>query len=66
MGGEAGVIAVARAIDFFLDGRRLKVPTDAMVGYVRRRKALDWKRSRFSMLDVEAVPTAYNLCMSYL
>jgi hypothetical protein len=25
MGGEAGVIAVTRAADFFLDGRHLKV-----------------------------------------
>jgi hypothetical protein len=34
MGGEAGVIVVTRAGDFFLDGRHLKVPTDAMVGHV--------------------------------
>jgi hypothetical protein len=33
-GGEAGVIAVTRAADFFLDGRHLKVPTDAMVGRI--------------------------------
>jgi hypothetical protein len=34
MGGEAGVIAVTRAADFFFDGRHLKVPTDATVGHV--------------------------------
>jgi hypothetical protein len=36
MGGEAGVITVTRAVDFFFDGRHLKVPTDAMVGHVPR------------------------------
>jgi hypothetical protein len=34
MGGEAGVIAVTQAADFFLDGRHLKVPTDAVVGHI--------------------------------
>jgi hypothetical protein len=63
MCGETSAILVAVAADFFLDGRHLKVPTDAMVGHVPRCvdncKVLDWKRSRISMLDVGAVPQSW-------
>jgi hypothetical protein len=42
MGGEAGVMAVTRAADFFLDGRHLKVPARTAVRrQVGKRKVLD-------------------------
>jgi hypothetical protein len=53
MGGKAGVIAVTRAADFFLDGRHLKVPTDAMVGHVRPKSNVVPEENVASIFRVE-------------
>jgi hypothetical protein len=57
---EASAVLRAVAADLF-NCWYLEVPSDNRIGHVPRcvhymRKAFDWKRSRISMLEVEAVP----------
>jgi hypothetical protein len=51
------VIAVTGASDFVFDGRHLKGTYRG--ASTSRRKVLDWKRSRISIFDVEAVPQSW-------
>jgi hypothetical protein len=61
-------VAVVRAVveDFFLDRSHEEIASDNSVGTYHgastiRRRAFDWKRSRISTLDVEAVPQSWIL-----
>jgi hypothetical protein len=58
MYAEASTISRAVAADFFFNCWCLEIPSDNRIRHVPRceSKAFDWKRSRISMLEVEAMP----------
>jgi hypothetical protein len=60
MCAEANTILRAVAADFFFNCWCLEIPSDNSIRHIRastiKRKAFDWKRSRISMFEVEAVP----------
>jgi hypothetical protein len=53
---SSGTVLSAVAADFFFSCWCLEVPSDNQGASTIMRKALDWKRSRISMSEVEAVP----------
>jgi hypothetical protein len=60
MCAEASTILRAVAADFFVNRWYLEIPSDNRIRHepgasTIMRKAFDWKRSRISMLEVEAV-----------
>jgi hypothetical protein len=64
MGAESTVVLGAEAANFFFDGWELYVtPNDGIWNIPRsvrsRRRAFDGKRSRISILDVEAAPHSW-------
>jgi hypothetical protein len=61
MCAEASSILGAVAANFFFNCWYLEIPLNNRIRHIPRcvrymRKTLDWKRSRISMLEVEAVP----------
>jgi hypothetical protein len=66
MCAEANTILRAVAVDFFFNCWYLEIPSDNRIRHLPRlgsspvmRKAFDWKRSRISVLEVEAVHQSY-------
>jgi hypothetical protein len=61
MCAEASTVLRAVAADFFFNCWYLEIPSDNRIRHVPRyvRKAFDWKGSRISMLEVEAVPWSF-------
>jgi hypothetical protein len=61
MWAETRTVLRAVAADFFFNCWYLEIPSDNRIRHIPRcvhymRKAFDWKRSRISMLEVEALP----------
>jgi hypothetical protein len=61
MCAEASSVLRAVAADLFFNCRYLEIPSDSRIRHLHgastiMRKAFDWKRSRISTLEVEAVP----------
>jgi hypothetical protein len=61
MCAEASTVLRAIAADFFFNCWYLEIPSDNRIRHIPwcfhcHVKAFDWKRSRISMLEVEAVP----------
>jgi hypothetical protein len=53
---EARTALRAIVKDFFFNCWCLKIPSDNRIRHVPGRKTLDWKRSRISIFEVEALP----------
>jgi hypothetical protein len=62
MCAEASTVLRAVAADFFFNCCYLEIPSNNCIEHMPTtimRKAFDWKHSRISMLEVEAVPQSY-------
>jgi hypothetical protein len=65
---QAGAVLNAETSDFLFNRRDLKVLSEDRVRHIPwcisyQRRALDWKRSRISIFEVEADPQS---CMPYV
>jgi hypothetical protein len=56
MCSEAHTVLKAVMMDIFFYCRCLEIPSENHIRHIPGCTTLDWKRSRISMLEVEAIP----------